>query len=338
MNLPESKHGPRNAASRSIEYAKNKLEETIKRGYGSSLYRDRWKTSGFVPDMFHSPDDLHLIPFITRKELFEATRNRRRTICLAEISHWFAGYDQADTYEWFPYSAGDFLKIAPMLARMSEAVGLRCGDTVLAIVDVPPRISSSIPYLWSQSDSSNTHRLEFIIGAMDWYDTLGMTWMKFMQRRRPTVVFASTRNAQALAEKIQATMKTEASNVLPETRIGIFYGKHLKTDITKLLESYSLEPFEVYSPTEHMSFCTECGNHRGIHLWTDTCVPEIIVDGNDEAKPISEAAPGTEGQLVITNFAECLPLVRYKTGKSIRVEGADQCACGHSDPRVTFLG
>jgi phenylacetate-CoA ligase len=69
----------------------------------------------------------------------------------------------------------------------------------------------------------------------------------------------------------------------------------------------------------------------------DTCIPEIIPFDKEEAVPLWQAPSGTRGELVITNFAECLPLIRYKTGESVQVEGTGKCACGRTHPRMSRL-
>ena len=312
-----------------------KLKETLTRAGSSPLYRKLWKTSHFTPDTLQSLNDLNQLPYLTRKTLFETTRAKPNKICIAPVSQWFLGYDQPNTHEWYPYSGEDFRAIAPMLARMSRTAGLRKGDIVLAIVDTPPRISSFIPYLWSQADASRACGLEFIIGSMEWYDTLGMSWINFIQKRHPTAIFSSRKNALVLAEKL-GTMNSSVREVLSEARIGIFYGEHT-ADITQHVEPYSaLETFEVYSPTEHMAFWPECRSHSGVHVWLDTCIPEIIPIGHEEAQLLRKAASGTKGELVITNFSEALPLIRYKTGEIVSVESIDGCSCGCDHPRIKF--
>ncbi len=317
-----------------VNIGKTKLRQVLLRAYKSSLYRERWRTAGVHPDQVHSLEDLCLLPFVTRKELFEATRTKRGRITCSPIDAWFTG---SNTSEWFPFSAKDFLGIVPMLARMRQATGLQRGDIVLAVTDTPPRIWSLIPFLWTCSEASRSPRLEFITVSLDWYDTLGMTWIDFIQRRRPTVLFTSTKNALTLADKIHKDLKVPAREVLTETRIGIFYGDPLEDSKTKILDTYTIEPYEIYSSIEHMSFCIECGAHQGIHLWMDACIPEIIPTGSEGAVPLWEASPGTTGELVITNFAESLPLIRYKTDESICVEGTDSCTCGRTHPRISRL-
>lgn len=314
-----------------------KLRSTFLRAYKSPLYRNLWKSVSINSDSIRRLVDLSLLPLISRKELFEATRTKLRRVACSSVSTWFAGSSKINNYEWVPYSTRDYLGIAPMLMRMQHVTKLQDGDIVLAVVDLPPRIYSSIPYLWTHTQASNDCKLEFIIGSLDWYDTLGMTWIDFIQSRHPTVLFASTRNALALSDRIKKELGVEAREVLSKTRIGIFYGNALEATKTEILNSYSIEPYEAYSPTEHMSYWVECNYHQGMHVWMDTCIPEIIPTKSEEAIPLSEASTGTKGELVITNFAECLPLFRLKMGELIRLESLTSCGCGITHPRISRI-
>jgi phenylacetate-coenzyme A ligase PaaK-like adenylate-forming protein len=320
-----------------VSLEEKKLRSTFLRAYESPLYRSLWKTVGVNLDSVHRLDDLSLLPLISRKEFFEATRTKIGRVACGSVSTWFAGSSPSNDYEWVPYNSRDYLGIVVMLMRMQRVTGLQNGDIVLAVVDLPPRIYSSIPYLWTNSQVSNNCKLEFIIGSLDWYDTLGMTWIDFIQRRLPTVVFSSTGNALMLANRINKELGVKAKDVLSNTRIGIFYGNPLEAVKTELLSTYSLEPYEAYSPTEHMSFWVECNYHQGLHVWMDACIPEIIPMKDEEAIPILEAPVGTKGELVITNFADCLPLFRFKTGELIRVESLTRCDCGRTHPRISRI-
>lgn len=319
-----------------IQKQKNQFKITLMKAYKSPLYRELWKTNNFKPEKIENLDNISQIPFLSKEKLFEGTRRKLNAVCIDAVNQWFLGDDHKDVHEWFPFSTEDFMGISPMLARMSNMVGLKKGDVVLAIVDTPPRISSFLPYLWSNGDISQDYSLEFIIGSMEWYDSLGMSWLNFIQRRRPNAIFTSTANAKVLAEKI-GLIKSSIKTLLSEVRIGIFYGQQQKLEMFEISELYShIEPFEIFSPTEHMSFCSECNNHNGVHLWLDKCIPEILPNGQKEAQLIANTASGVKGELILTNFSGALPLIRYKTGKPITVVSSSQCDCGCTHPRVKF--
>ncbi len=309
-----------------------KLKETLIKAAQSPLYHNLWKTADFKPEEFSCTSDLNKIPYLTRKSLFETTRTKTCNTAIAPIGHWFLGHKSFDVHEWYPFSNQDFLGIAPALSRLSSTVGLHADDVVLSLVDTPPRISSFIPFLWTYSEESRGCGLEFINGSLEWYDSLGMSWITFIQKRRPTAILASRKNAVAFADKLEQ-MGTSVKEVLPELRVAVFFGEGSKYQLKPYAAT---ETFEVYSPVEHMAFWSECKSHDGIHAWLDNAIPEVLPDGENTAQLLKEASVGTEGELVLTTFAEALPLVRYRTGRRIRVEGIGKCRCGAEHPRIKF--
>lgn len=318
--------------AKNAEAQEAKLKQTLIQAAKSPLYKKLWTTAHFKPESFQGINELNKVPYLTRKSLFETTKIKPNNTCIGAIGHWLLGHDNFETHEWYPYSNEDFLGIAPALTRLSSVVGLRSGDIVLLVVDTPPRISSFMPLLWNYVEESRQCGLEFINGSMEWYDSLGMSWITFIQKRRPTAIIATKTNAAALAEKLQA-MGTSVKAALPELRVGVFYGQGAPEE---LQEYSSAEIFEAYSPVEHMAFWSECKNHNGIHTWLDGCIPEILPANGKEAQVLCKAKAGTEGELVITNFASALPLIRYRTGKQIRIESTDQCSCGANTPKIKF--
>lgn len=310
-----------------------KLKQTLAQAAKSPLYKKLWNTAHFNPDTFKGTSDLNKVPYLYRESLFRTTRTKPNNTCVGHIGHWFLGHDRFDTQEWYPYSNEDFLGIASALTRLSSTVGLHSGDIVLLVVDTPPRMPSFLPVLWNYAEESRHCGLEFINGSMEWYDSLGMSWITFIQKRRPTAIMATKRNAAALAEKLQS-MGTSVKATLPELRVGVFFGEGTASQ----LEPYSAtEIFEAYSPVEHMAFWSECKNHSGVHVWLDGCIPEALSEGGKEAQLLSKFKAGTEGELVITNFATALPLVRYRTGKHIRIESVGECSCGANHPKIKFI-
>jgi len=315
------------------ELQKAKLKETLTRAVQSPLYKKLWHGAHVKPENIQSISDLNRIPYLPSECLFEATKTKPRQTCIGSVGQWFLGHDRIGTHEWYPYSNEDFLGIAQAFSRLTKTVGLRQGDVVLVVVDTPPHISSFIPFLWTYSQESRDCGLEFINGSMEWYDTLGMSWITFIQKRQPTAILATKRNAAILAEKLDA-MDTSVEAALPKLRLAAF----LTDDSAAPLQSYAFtESFEVYSPLEHMAFWSECKSHSGIHVWLDGCIPEILPGGQKEAELLTKTAVGKAGELVLTTFASALPLIRYKTGKHIRVESVGKCSCGASHPKIRFI-
>jgi phenylacetate-CoA ligase len=310
-----------------------KLKETLKRAAKSPLYKKLWSQARFSPADLQGIGTLNRVPSLSRAALFEATRTKPNSTAVAPIGQWFLGHDRFDSHEWYPYGNEDFLGIASALTRLCHMVGLRRGDVVLSVVDTPPHITSFLPYLCTYNAESAGCGLEFINGSLEWYDSLGMSWITFIQKRRPTAILATKRNAAALSEKLEA-MGTSVTKVLPSLRVTVFIED--SSPASPMQPYAEAESFTVYSPVEHMAFWSECSSHSGIHTWLDGCIPEILPEGKTDAQLLIESATGTKGELVLTNFASSLPLIRYKTGKHIYVESVGQCSCGANHPKISF--
>jgi phenylacetate-CoA ligase len=76
---------------------------------------------------------------------------------------------------------------------------------------------------------------------------------------------------------------------------------------------------------------TECVEQKGIHIWQDLCLMEIL-DRNGEP-----CGDGEMGEMVITMLQkEAFPLIRYRIGDISALEW-EKCACGRTHPRLQRL-
>lgn len=76
---------------------------------------------------------------------------------------------------------------------------------------------------------------------------------------------------------------------------------------------------------------TECTEQKGIHVWQDLCLMEILDKNGDPC------ADGERGEMVMTMLQkEAFPLIRYKMGDISTLEW-EKCACGRTHPRLQRL-
>ena len=105
----------------------------------------------------------------------------------------------------------------------------------------------------------------------------------------------------------------------------VFTSSEVLTDETRRLvaAAWGQEPFNQYAATESGGLAAECVAHRGMHLFEDLVIPEVVDDHN------RLVAPGTFGaKLLITVLASrTLPLIRYELSDSLRLSTAT-CPCG----------
>jgi phenylacetate-CoA ligase len=84
------------------------------------------------------------------------------------------------------------------------------------------------------------------------------------------------------------------------------------------------KPFDVYAATETAGIASECELHRGMHLFEDLVITEVVDEDN---RPVP---PGVYGEKVLVTvlFSRTLPLIRYEMSDSVRPATSPYCPCG----------
>jgi phenylacetate-CoA ligase len=94
----------------------------------------------------------------------------------------------------------------------------------------------------------------------------------------------------------------------------------------ELLErTFGCPVFDRYGSREVLNMAHECEAHRGLHVFTDLQVVEVL-DGD---RP---AASGTPGRVVVTSLENyAFPFIRYEIG-DVAVRAGRRCPCGRPFP------
>jgi phenylacetate-coenzyme A ligase PaaK-like adenylate-forming protein len=89
--------------------------------------------------------------------------------------------------------------------------------------------------------------------------------------------------------------------------------------------AWGTEPFNQYGATEAGQIAAECEQHRGMHLFEDLALVEVVDERN---RPVP---PGTYGEKVLVTvfFNHVQPLIRYELTDSIKL-ATESCPCGRS--------
>lgn len=98
----------------------------------------------------------------------------------------------------------------------------------------------------------------------------------------------------------------------------------------RLEAAWGARVIDHWGMTEVGSLGVEClENPGGFHLLADDCIPEVIDPATGR-----QAAPGAEGELVITNLGRLgFPAIRYRTGDRVAFD-PQPCPCGRPWPRL----
>jgi len=89
-------------------------------------------------------------------------------------------------------------------------------------------------------------------------------------------------------------------------------------------EAWDEKPFEVYAATEPAGIASGCEQHKGMHLFEDLVVTEVVDESN---KPVP---PGVYSAKVLVTvlFSRTMPLIRYEMSDSVRLAASPHCPCG----------
>ncbi|MEA2070261.1 MAG: GH3 auxin-responsive promoter family protein [Asgard group archaeon] len=312
------------------------------------------------------------VPFTDAGTLRKVWKNHPiEDIILTErVALWHCTSGSMGNKKWIPWTYND-------LKRSHEIVGetlfkfLKPSDRIMSIVLPMPYISGSLPFRLLECTASVGAPLEQLSFAPDYVaDSFDL-----LMRRQPTVVMMTPSLALRMAEEIadntpkvlkrqaeqekslklrMAAAVTKIKRIKPKRvfknlRMGYFLGESLNPYREAIENQYGLEAFEFYAFTEGYGGGYECQEHNGLHFPSKNGFIELIPEKELEKekddptyKPdtilLSEAEKGFVGELVLTDFKEALPLVRYRIHDLVKVVAADECSCGDNSPRLKIMG
>lgn len=100
----------------------------------------------------------------------------------------------------------------------------------------------------------------------------------------------------------------------------------------RVTQAWGIASFDVYAATETGGIAAECDCHRGMHLFEDLVIAEVV---DDDYRPVPLGTTGAR-LLVTVLFSRTVPLIRYEL--TDRVCLSDQpCACSRSFQLVAAI-
>nr|MCR5399941.1 phenylacetate--CoA ligase [Lachnospiraceae bacterium] len=97
-------------------------------------------------------------------------------------------------------------------------------------------------------------------------------------------------------------------------------------------EELGISAHDIYGLSETMGpgVACDCEYHKGLHIWEDYYLPEIV-----DKDTFKHVADGETGELVLTNLQkEGMPLIRYRT-KDLTSITHEKCECGRTSARIS---
>ncbi|MHA1125131.1 MAG: phenylacetate--CoA ligase family protein [Candidatus Heimdallarchaeota archaeon] len=344
----------------------------IKRAYKSALYHERWKKKGLDIDSLKGYKGVSQLPYTSASDLRDTWENNTvEDIILTEtVGFWYNTSGSMGNKKWIPWTFNDYDRAGVALADILMNY-LTPKDRVLVVVLPPPFISGTTPFKLLENTGKMGTPLEILAFSPSYLqDGFGL-----LMKRKPTALLCTPSFAVRIADEIaintpkllearakqekKALLKVAAAvtklkkiypkNIFKEMKVGIFGGEKLDPFRKILEDKWGIEAFDAYAFTEGFSGGFECSEHNGMHFPSRNGIIEIIPNKElekeekdptyqPEAILLTDAEEGLIGELVLTDFKEALPMIRYRVHDRVKVIATAGCTCNFSAPRLKIIG
>jgi len=302
-----------------------RLQLTLERVYANvPFYKASFDAAGVNPSVVTRLEDLQKLPFTTKQDMRDSYPYGLFAAPMDEIVRIHASSGTTGKPTVVGYTQNDISTWSELMARSFVAAGAHKGDIIhnaygyglftggLGAHYGAERLGASVIPI----SGGNTKRQIMI-----------------MQDFGSTVLTCTPSYSLFMAEEAGAEGIDFKKLKL---RVGIFgaepWSEEMRNEIEKKL---NITAIDIYGLSEIMGpgVAIECIEaKRGLHIWEDHFIPEIINPETGERLP-----EGESGELVITTITkQGIPLIRYRT-RDITSLTYEPCVCGRTHARISRM-
>jgi phenylacetate-CoA ligase len=299
-----------------------RLQRTLERVHATvPFYRRSFTEAGVTPGMVKSLDDLRRLPFTLKQDMRDNYPYGLFAVPLEQIVRIHASSGTTGKPTVVGYTRRDIEMWAELMARSFAAAGAHRGDV----------IHNAYGYgLFTGGLGAHygAERLGASVIPMSGGNTRKQ--IMIMQDFGSTVLTCTPSYSLFLAE---AAAEEGVDIRQLKLKVGIFgaepWSEQMRAEIE---EKLNLKAIDIYGLSEILGpgvgiECIEA--QKGLHIWEDHFIPEIIDPDSGEVLP-----PGEQGELVITTITkEGIPMIRYRTRDITRLI-PEPCICGRTHMRL----
>jgi phenylacetate-CoA ligase len=306
---------------RLTELQGERLRDMVERIYFNvPFYRAKLQEMGIEPGDIRSLDDLKKLPFTTKQDLRDNYPFGLFAVPQHDVVRLHASSGTTGKSTVVGYTHNDILMWAEVVARSLTMAGVTRDDII------------QVAYGYGLfTGGLGVHYGAEKIGASVIPISGGNTkkQLQLLEDFGSTAIACTPSYAAYLGEAI-VEEKLDRSKI--KLKAGIFgaepWTEEMRTQIQQLL---GLKAYDIYGLSEVIGpgVSMECACQRGMHIFEDHFIPEIIDPETCEVLPY-----GTLGELVFTTVTkEAMPLMRYRTRDLTRLH-VERCDCGRTLVRM----
>lgn len=288
--------------------------------YNVPFYRKKMQAMGLEPGDIEGVKDLNKLPFTTKVDLRDNYPFGLFASPMEDVVRLHASSGTTGKPTVVGYTRRDVAMFAEVVARSLTAAGVKRHDV----------LQNAYGY-GLFTGGLGVHYGAERIGATVVPISAGNTkkQIQLLQDFKTTAMALTPSYALYLAESL------EEQGIDPKTlalKVGIFGAEPWTESMRREIEErLDIKAFDIYGLSEIIGpgVSIECQAQKGLHIFEDHFIPEII---NPKTLEVLEA--GNEGELVFTTITkEALPLLRYRT-KDLTTLDYQPCECGRTTVRM----
>ncbi len=299
-----------------------RLQTTVERVYANvPFYREKFKEAGVTPSDVRSLDDIRRLPFTTKQDLRDRYPYGMFAVPMDHVVRIHASSGTTGQSTVVGYTARDIKTWSELMARSLMAGGATRNDI----------IHNAYGY-GLFTGGLGVHYGAEALGASVIPVSGGNTKRQVMIMKDfgPTIITCTPSYSLHLAE-VAEDMGVSFKDL--KFKYGVFgaepWSETMRLEIERKL---NLVAVDIYGLSEIMGpgVSIECHEaKRGLHVFEDHFIPEIIDPNTLETLPYGEV-----GELVFTTITkEAFPVVRYRT-RDITSLNPEPCICGRTHIRM----
>jgi phenylacetate-CoA ligase len=286
----------------------------------SPFYHNRMKEQKVHPDDIRQLADVQKLPFMFKRDLRDGYPDKIFTSPQEELVRYHVSSGTTGKPTVVGYTQNDIDLWTTSLARALTSAGLGRGDVI------------QVSYGYGLfTGGLGLHYGAERIGATVLPTSVGNTerQIELMQDLGSTAIACTPSyllHMGEVAEKMGVSIKKDT-----KLRTGILGAEPWTEGMRNRMQEWlGIRAIDIYGTSELSGpMFTECSEQKGIHVWSDLALTEII-----DPKTEEPVAPGEKGELTITILKkEALPMIRYRIGDITSMD-TGVCACGRTHPRI----
>ena len=298
-----------------------RVSSMVKRVYDSvPFYRQKLQEMGIEPGDITTIDDLKKLPFTTKQDLRDNYPFGLFTLPQTDVVRLHASSGTTGKSTVVGYTHNDIQMWSEVVARSLTMAGVGTSDII------------QVAYGYGLfTGGLGLHYGAEKVGATVIPISGGNTkkQLQLMEDFGSTALACTPSYAAYLGEAL-VEEKIDRKNI--KLKAGVFgaepWTEEMRSQIEHLL---GIKAYDIYGLSEIIGpgVSMECHCQKGMHIFEDHFIPEIINPESGEVLPYGEL-----GELVFTPATkEAMPLIRYRTRDLTRLH-ADRCECGRTLVRM----